>query len=129
MTPSVRAMFGDLRATPAALIFLRERQWEEFRRWHLGGENWWDGDDGSESEGEEGGPGGSWNVILFFFSLGATLLCCGFLFFFLLSFLKGGLGSYDRLCRCVARENGYMKIPPPVFRQRRSRCHSPSGCM
>ena len=50
----------------------------------------------------------------------ATFLWCGFSFFFfsffLLSFLKCGLGSYyDRFCRSVARENGQVKARHRCF--------------
>ena len=33
---------------------------------------------------------------------------------------------YNRLCRSVV---GYIKKPPPLFRQRRSHCHGPPGRM
>ena len=57
MTPSVRAMFGDQRATPAVLTFLRDI-WVRKMVWLAPrGENWWEEDEDSESEGEEGGPG------------------------------------------------------------------------
>ena len=55
VVPSVRAVFGDSRATPAVLTFLRDTRvgkmvslapWDEWRE-----------EEDSESEGEEAGPG------------------------------------------------------------------------
>ena len=54
VTPSVRAMFGDQRATPAVLTFLRGTRVGRVISLAPRGENWWEED--SESEGEEGGP-------------------------------------------------------------------------
>ena len=57
MTPSARTMFGDQRATPAMLTFLRDTRLGRMLALAPRGENWLDGDEDSESEGEEGGPG------------------------------------------------------------------------
>ena len=57
MTPSVRAMFGDQRAIPAVLTFLRDTRVGRMFSLAPRGENWWEEDEDSESEGEEGGPG------------------------------------------------------------------------
>ena len=50
-------MFGDQRATPAVLTFLRDTQVGKMVSLATRGENWWEEDEDSESEGEEGGPG------------------------------------------------------------------------
>ena len=58
VTPSVRAMFGDQRATPEVLTFLRDTRVGKMISLAPRGENLWEEEEGSsESEGEEGGPG------------------------------------------------------------------------
>ena len=54
VTPSVQAMFGDQRATPAVLTFLRDTRVGRMTSVTPPGEEWWGKDD---SEGEESGQG------------------------------------------------------------------------
>ena len=99
------------------------------------GENWWE-EESSESKGEGGGPGPPQNALFLrlsfvaSFSLvrncsGAAFLCSFFCFSY--GVLGGptmtgsvGLRPGKRICK---------KSPPPLLRQWRSRCHSPSGRM
>ena len=50
-------MFGNSRAEPAVLTFLRDAGVGKMLSLALRRENWWEDDEDSESEEEEGGPG------------------------------------------------------------------------
>ena len=56
VVPSVRAMFGHSRATPAVLTFLRETRVGRLVSLAPRVENWWENDSESEGEEAESGP-------------------------------------------------------------------------
>ena len=106
MDPSGRAMFGDGRATPAVLTFLRDTRVGRMASLAPREEEWWGEEENSESEGEEGGPGPPYNV---FFPCPSSVL--SFLFN-----LFGGIGEkerrrpyYDRFCQSAVVEKRICK--------------------
>ena len=84
ITPSVRAISGDQRATPAVLAFLRDTRVRRMISLAPRGENWWEEEGSSENEGVEGGPGPPSNGFFSFsfpwvrLSSGAVSLCSFF---------------------------------------------------
>ena len=61
MAPSVRVMFGDKRAAPAVLTFLRDTRVGRMVSVASAprGDEWWGKEEDDGSEGEERGPGPS----------------------------------------------------------------------
>ena len=75
VAPSVRAMFGDSRAAPAVLTFLRDTRVGKMASLSPRGQNWREGERDSQSEGEEAGPGPPQNVPFFSFLFLSSFLC------------------------------------------------------
>ena len=113
VTPSVRVMFGDSRATSAVLMFLRDtrvRRMVSLARGRIGGKR----RTARARERRAGRPTPectlSFVAPLLLLSPWCTILRMRLSFVLSFAFPLGCWGPYyDQLCRCLARENGYVK--------------------